>query len=190
MARKRQTFFYFSPNFHWICHEADSVNYLQCLWIVCFLLSLTIFVFLSKVLLFPITHVASQIGLLQKKLQKNIVLRFCTFCSDLVKNCPTAKQFFFCGLSNLFPQTIQLIYFFLFCISDSICIGQEIQCILYAGFVNRPCVARAVLQTPSPFIHWPINWPFSSKSSKYHYSQTVRTGKLKFWENVNPPPCV
>ena len=29
-------------------------------------------------------------------------------------------------------------------------------------------------------------WPFSSKPSKHHYTQTVTARELKFWENVHP----
>ena len=85
--------------------------------------------------------------MIREKLQKNIVLRFCTFGSYVVKKYPTERQQIFCCLLNIFPVTIHLFFLFFFCIGDSICIGQEIQCILYAGFVNRPSVARAVLQT-------------------------------------------
>ena len=31
---------------------------------------------------------------------------------------------------------------------------------------------------------------FSSKSSKHHKLHTIRARKLKFWEDVHPPPCV
>ena len=49
---------------------------------------------------------------------------------------------------------------------------------------NRPGVARAVLQTPLWLIISVSESAFSSKSSKYHKSQTVRARDLKFWENV------
>ena len=35
-----------------------------------------------------------------------------------------------------------------------------------------------------------IQWPFSSKPSKHHYTQTVRARELTCWENVHPPPRV
>ena len=42
--------------------------------------------------------------------------------------------------------------------------------------------------------HWFILWlsvsSLSSKSSKYHISQTERDRELKFWENVHPPQHV
>ena len=48
-------------------------------------------------------------------------------------------------------------------------------------FYNPPC-------------YWLINQliqsAFSSKSSKYHKSQTRRARELKFWENVHPPQHV
>ena len=56
--------------------------------------------------------------------------------------------------------------------------------------VNRPGVAGAVLQTPSSFIHSVSQWSFSSESSKYHKSQTVRARELTFGENVHPPQHV
>ena len=50
----------------------------------------------------------------------------------------------------------------------------------------RPGVAGAVLQTHSSFINSLSPWVFSSQSSRYHKSQTIRVRKLKFWENVHP----
>ena len=52
-------------------------------------------------------------------------------------------------------------------------------CLVLTHYVtNRPGVAGDVLETHpllnSSFIHWLINWSFSSKSSKHHYYQTVR----------------
>ena len=56
--------------------------------------------------------------------------------------------------------------------------------------INRPGVARAVLQTPLSFIKWVSQSAFSSKSSQHHESQSKRARKLKFWENVHHPLCV
>ena len=50
---------------------------------------------------------------------------------------------------------------------------------------NRPGVAGAVLQTPLLLIHTFINSSFSSKPSKYHYTQSIRAKELKFWENFH-----
>ena len=56
--------------------------------------------------------------------------------------------------------------------------------------INRPGVAGALLRTPSWTIKSVCQWAFSSKSSKYHKSQTVRARNLKFWGNVHPPQYV
>ena len=58
---------------------------------------------------------------------------------------------------------------------------------LYLWFINRPSVAWAVLWTPSSFIQ-SRSW-FVKISSTLCRSQTVRAGKLKFWEIVQPPMC-
>ena len=58
------------------------------------------------------------------------------------------------------------------------------------AIVNRPGVARVVLQTPLLLIQSVSQWSFSSEPSKHHYNQTVRARKLKILENVNPPPLV
>ena len=59
---------------------------------------------------------------------------------------------------------------------------------------NRPGVAGAVLQTTSSLIYSDSQWvsqsAFSSKSSRYHKSQTIRARELKFSENVHPPQHV
>ena len=52
--------------------------------------------------------------------------------------------------------------------------------------INRPGVAGAVLQSASSLIDFSHS-AFSSRSSWYHKSQTVRARELKFWENVHPP---
>ena len=57
------------------------------------------------------------------------------------------------------------------------------------GF-NRPCVARAVLQSPLSVIDSLIKWSFSSESSRHFTSQTVNAREMKFWENVHSPPSV
>ena len=51
---------------------------------------------------------------------------------------------------------------------------------------NRPGVAGVVLQTSLSFIQSVSPWAFSSQSSRYHKSQTIRARELKFWENVRP----
>ena len=56
--------------------------------------------------------------------------------------------------------------------------------------INRPGGAGAVLHTASLLIHSFIKWSFSSKSLRYHESQTIRARELKLWENVSPSPCV
>ena len=47
-----------------------------------------------------------------------------------------------------------------------------------------------LLHTAWPWSIWFIqsvsHWSFSSKASKYHKLQTVRSRELKFWENVHP----
>ena len=58
------------------------------------------------------------------------------------------------------------------------------------GIFYRPGVAGAVLHTALLFIHSVSQSAFSSKSSKYHKSQTVRAKELKFLENVHPPQHV
>ena len=55
---------------------------------------------------------------------------------------------------------------------------------------HRPCVAGAVLQTPLLLINSVTQSSFSSKSSKYLHSKTVKARELTFWENVHLPPCV
>ena len=63
--------------------------------------------------------------------------------------------------------------------------------ILCLVIVNRPGVAGAVLKTPlsliNSFSQSVSQSAFSSESSKYHKSQTVRARELKFLENVHPP---
>ena len=54
-------------------------------------------------------------------------------------------------------------------------------------FIKRPGVAEAVLQIPLSLIHWLNDSSFSSKSSKYHKSQTEWARELTFWEIVQPP---
>ena len=56
--------------------------------------------------------------------------------------------------------------------------------------VNRTGVAGADLRTHSSLIHSLSQLSFSSKSSKYHKSQTVKARELKFLENGNPPQPV
>ena len=67
----------------------------------------------------------------------------------------------------------------LYCIVVSIRIGGEIQCLTCAVFLTDP-----VLQTPLSLIHSFINSvtqsSFSSKSSKYHKSQTIKARELTF----------
>ena len=58
------------------------------------------------------------------------------------------------------------------------------------NLINRPGVARAVLQTTFSLINWLSHSSFSSRSSKHYNSQTVRARELKFWENIHPTPCV
>ena len=55
--------------------------------------------------------------------------------------------------------------------------------------VNRPAVAGALLQTASSLIDfkWLTEWSFSSQSSRYHKSLTLRARELDFLENVHPP---
>ena len=55
--------------------------------------------------------------------------------------------------------------------------------------ITRPNVAGAVLQTHSSLIHSLIQRIFSSKPSKHHYTQTVRSMELKFLENVHLTTC-
>ena len=59
---------------------------------------------------------------------------------------------------------------------------------------NKPGVARTVLQTPLSLIHSfiasIINSYFSSQSSNYHHSQTIRAKDLTFWDNVHHQLCV
>ena len=50
--------------------------------------------------------------------------------------------------------------------------------------IIRPGLAVNALQRPLTFIGWLITSPFSSKSSKHDYSQTVRARELTFWEDV------
>ena len=45
---------------------------------------------------------------------------------------------------------------------------------------NRPGAAGAILQTPLSLNNAFIDGSLSSKSSKHHYSQTVRARDLKF----------
>ena len=52
---------------------------------------------------------------------------------------------------------------------------------------NRPGVVGAVLQTPLSLIQRVSQLAFSSKSSKYHKSQTVGGRGLKFWKKIHPP---
>ena len=56
--------------------------------------------------------------------------------------------------------------------------------------VNRPGVAKAVLQTPVLLTHSFTDWLLSSRSSKHQNSQSKGAKNLKFWENVHPTPCV
>ena len=77
----------------------------------------------------------------------------------------------------------------LYCIVVSIRIGGEIQCLTCAVFLTDP-----VLQTPLSLIHSFINSvtqsSFSSKSSKYHKSQTIKARELTFlWECSPPSTC-
>ena len=62
--------------------------------------------------------------------------------------------------------------------------------LLTLQIINRPVVARAVLQSPLLLIHSYSRWSFHSESSRHCLSQTIRAVELKFWENVHPPPCV
>ena len=59
---------------------------------------------------------------------------------------------------------------------------------------NRSGIAGADLQTPLSLIHlfisWFIQWSYSSRSLKYHISQTIRANELKIWKNVHPPQHV
>ena len=56
------------------------------------------------------------------------------------------------------------------------------------SLINRPGVAGAVLKH---LCYWLIQsvsqCSCSSKSSKYHKSQTIRAREPTFWENVHPP---
>ena len=59
--------------------------------------------------------------------------------------------------------------------------------------INRPGVARAVLQLPSSLINSLIHsliHPLVPICSIPCYSQTIRARELKFWENVHPTLCV
>ena len=55
---------------------------------------------------------------------------------------------------------------------------------------NKPGVAKVVLQKPLSLIDSLRWWSFRSESSRHCISHTVRSGRLKFLENVKPPPCV
>ena len=57
------------------------------------------------------------------------------------------------------------------------------------SIINRPGVAGAVLLSPLLLIQSVTDWLFSSKSSKCLPSKTVIARELKFWENVDIPPC-
>ena len=50
--------------------------------------------------------------------------------------------------------------------------------------LNIPVVAGAALQTPPSFIHWLIERSFSSKSSQYHKSQTLRARDPIFFKTM------
>ena len=52
--------------------------------------------------------------------------------------------------------------------------------------INRPGVARAVLQTPLLF----IKWSFLKITSKHCLSQAVRARDLKSWHNIHHLQCV
>ena len=51
-------------------------------------------------------------------------------------------------------------------------------------------VYRTAPATPGLLIICSFIHPFYSESSRHCLSQTIRAGKLEFWENVYPPPCV
>ena len=50
---------------------------------------------------------------------------------------------------------------------------------------NRPGVARAILQTPPPFINSFIKRSFSSNLQKKHKSQTIGSRDMKLLHNVH-----
>ena len=56
--------------------------------------------------------------------------------------------------------------------------------IFYKIPINRPGVARPVLQSPPSFIN-KLGHPLIKISSKYYQSQTGKARDLKFWKNVN-----
>ena len=56
--------------------------------------------------------------------------------------------------------------------------------------INRPGVAGAVLQTTLSLIDSISQSFFSSQSSKYNFSQTVKARTLTFIENFHHPLCV
>ena len=78
-------------------------------------------------------------------------------------------------------------------VRGSPCSGNVFVMLLFSLFCmfNRLCVAGALLQTPFSLIHSFNHWViFLFKIFKICQSQAIRTGELKFWENVHLPPFV
>ena len=94
---------------------------------------------------------------------------------------------------EIFGRSIQINYTrvqFVLLINNRCVWYEQLYLKLFSLIVNRPGVAGAVLQIPLLLIDWLSESAFSSKSLQHHKSQTVKARKLKFWENVHPPPCV
>ena len=74
--------------------------------------------------------------------------------------------------------------------AESFFLPSQYNGICHLLIINRPRVARAVLQTPSLLNNSLSESAFSSKYATNLHSQAVRTRELKFWENVYLPPPV
>ena len=130
------------------------------------------------------------------------------FAQFFVADCKTAKKksistwFLLFLLSNsafiLYSITFLCVYFLWlhFCPSKkkafrkSCFRSQKKSSHTFEPLFNRPCVARAVLQTHFVihwFVDWLGHWSFMKISSKHLLSQTVRARDLKLWENIHLP---